>query len=788
MSRNFDKRLMKLLETDRRFTDQNGRLIKRAVIDRAWRTDHQLVRLLLSDPEVKAKFFDKIAGAMVFNASALIDYISGKKFLGDSYTRFRNKIGLNIDGKFLKERGEVSLVWPYKDCVLEGGQTKEEETRKEIFFNELLAHDEINRLFDPKILTNWKRHTAKGAKPVADIKRDKSGLIRENLIVKGNNLLALHTLKQQFRGKVKLIYIDPPYNTGGAANTFLYNNNFNHSAWLTFMKNRLEISRDMLSKDGLAVIAIDHEELLYVGVLADEIFSRRNRIGIISVQTNPGGRSDAAFFATSSEFFLVYAKEKEEAAINLLPLTEEQKTVFKFKDEVSPYKWCPFRRSGSNSTPADRPNLFYPIFYNKKTGYAGLEKQKGAEKIIPLDSNGVKRVWRQSKERFMEAAAKGDIRIKKGPRGYIIDLKDRIKEGRKPKTIWTEPKYDASSHGTQALKKMFNERNVFSYPKSRHLMKDIIKITTEKNDLILDFFSGSGTTAEAVLALNHEDKGSRQFILCEQMDYIKSVTMPRVLHAIKNNKEEKKAPYALDPDKAQGQINAFEEEALEAPGGQNPGKSKRTSKKSRSGPRSKQAKLSINCENNSSKTAGGKTKSPAHGAAADEASFICCELMKYNEAYMDKIQAAKTSKELAKLWKDISKNSFLKWYVNPEAPEEALNDFIKIGEGEGGGAMAQSKNKTRNSKTKSSRKLNAGQKSAAGQKDLKEWKNRKYIEKTFRAALEGGKTGLERQKRLLAELLNKNQLYVHLSEIDDRDFKVSKEDKRLNKLFFGGDK
>ena len=232
MRKNFDKKLIKLLEKDSRFTDQNGRLIKRTVIDKAWQTDHQLVRLLLSDPEVKAKFFDKIAGALVFNINTLIEYISNKNFLGNSYTRFRNKIGLNIDGKFLKERGEVSLVWPYKDCVLEGGQTKEEETRKEIFFNEVVAQDEINRLFDPKVLTSWKRHIAKGTEPVSKIKKDKTGTIRENLIIKGNNLLALHTLEKQFHGKVKLIYIDPPYNTGGAANTFLYNNNFNHSAWL----------------------------------------------------------------------------------------------------------------------------------------------------------------------------------------------------------------------------------------------------------------------------------------------------------------------------------------------------------------------------------------------------------------------------------------------------------------------------------------------------------------------------------------------------------------------------
>ena len=232
---NFNDRLIALLKTNPEFTDESGELLPAAVKDHAWQLDHNLIKLLLSDPEIKAIFFDDIEGHWVFNHNTFIDYISAKKFLANSYTQFRNKIGLNIDGKFLRERGEVSLVWPYKDCVLEGGQTKEEEKRKEIFFNEILAQDEINRMFDPKVLTNWKRHTAAGEQNVTEIQRDDKGTIRENLIIKGNNLIALHTLKQQFRGQVKLIYIDPPYNTKGESSTFGYNNSFNHSSWLTII-------------------------------------------------------------------------------------------------------------------------------------------------------------------------------------------------------------------------------------------------------------------------------------------------------------------------------------------------------------------------------------------------------------------------------------------------------------------------------------------------------------------------------------------------------------------------
>ena len=158
---NFNEKLTALLKTYPDFLDEVGELILAAVRDHAWRLHHDLIKLLLSDDEIKAAFFEEIEGHWVFNYNAFINYITDKNFLANSYTQFRNKIGLNIGGKFLRERGEVSLVWPYKDCVLEGGQTKDEEKRKEIFFNETLAQDEINQMFTPKVLTHWKRHTIK---------------------------------------------------------------------------------------------------------------------------------------------------------------------------------------------------------------------------------------------------------------------------------------------------------------------------------------------------------------------------------------------------------------------------------------------------------------------------------------------------------------------------------------------------------------------------------------------------------------------------------------------------
>lgn len=285
----FDERLATLLRKNPDFFDDTGELLRDRVKHRAWQFDHDLIKLLITDEEVESKFFQEVDGRWIFNNNTFVDYINDKNFLADSYTQFRNKIGLNIDNKFLRERGEVALVWPYKDCVLEGGQRREDEKRKEIFFNELLAQDEINRMLDPKVLTNWKRHTVDGEENVVDIQRDENGTIRENLLIRGNNLIALHCLKQQFRGQVKLIYIDPPYNTGN--DSFGYNDSFNHSTWLTFMKNRLQVAKELLRDDGVILVQCDDNEASYLKILMDEIFGDTSYATTFYVQVRYGQKT-----------------------------------------------------------------------------------------------------------------------------------------------------------------------------------------------------------------------------------------------------------------------------------------------------------------------------------------------------------------------------------------------------------------------------------------------------------------------------------------------------------------
>ena len=265
----FDVKLTELLKENSDFVDDTGELLRESIKDKAWNFDRELVNLLLKDDMIASHFFDEVSnGRFIFNNKKFVEYFNSMNFIAKSHTRFRNKIRLTIDDKFLRERGEVALAFPYKDCVLEGGQTKEDDKRNEVFFNELIAKDEITRMLDPKVLTNWKRHTTTGKEDVTEIKRDEKNIIRENLIIKGNNLITLSCLEEQFRKKIKLIYIDPPYNTKGDANIFGYNNNFNHSTWLTFMKNRMDAAKNLLTEDGVIVIAIDDHEYAHLKILA----------------------------------------------------------------------------------------------------------------------------------------------------------------------------------------------------------------------------------------------------------------------------------------------------------------------------------------------------------------------------------------------------------------------------------------------------------------------------------------------------------------------------------------
>jgi adenine-specific DNA-methyltransferase len=342
-----------VLKNEPNYVTDDGKLKKWVVINKAQNYDAELIGLLLDDTVLKAKFFLDVKDVLVFNQSLFIQFLEQKNYLNDSYTTYKNKVGLNIDEKYLKQRNEVVLVWPFKDCVLEGGQSREEDKREEIFFNETLAQDEISQLLEPKVLTNAKRYTVNDESSFDKFNRNDKGIITDNLIIKGNNLLAMHTLKEEFAGKVKLIYIDPPYNTGNDG--FKYNDNFNHSSWLSFMKNRLDIAKDLLSDDGVIFVSLDDKEAHYCKVLMDEIFKRENFIADICHKSR-GSISNDKIISPNHNHILLFAKN-ERLVFSKKEKFGVKKSLegFKLKDERGDYKLVPVDGPGG----ATKGNPFY---------------------------------------------------------------------------------------------------------------------------------------------------------------------------------------------------------------------------------------------------------------------------------------------------------------------------------------------------------------------------------------------------------------------------------------------
>lgn len=523
--------LKTLLATQPRFT-QEGRMIKQAVIDAAQSLDADLLRLLMSHDALKRHFFQDVDGMMVFDKVKLLRFVSNKAFLEDSYTAFKNKIGLatkNADGTYdayLSDSKEVVLAYPYKDCMLEGGQTKEDQKRNEIFWNETLAPDDIDRLTAPKAFSKVRRYTADGVQEnVTDLS------LQDNYIIKGNNLLALYSLLPVYRGKVKLIYIDPPYNRGGNADTFSYNNNFKRSTWVTFMKNRLEVAKKLLAPLGAMVIAIDEAEQCYLGVLIDEMFPEFES-HCITIIHNPGGNQGTNFsYCHEYAFFIIPKGIKSIGLQN----REDNPDIRPLRDV-----------STGNHLRTDAKNCFYPILVknNKVIGFgevcpddfhpesANIIKPDGVIEVYPIDAQGNERKWvfaRQTVESIFE-----ELTVEFNQKRKVFDI-IRRKTKFNYKTVWMDKRYDANQNGSKLLKKLVPD-DKFSFPKSLYTVKDCVSaiVGEDKNAIVLDYHAGSGTTAHAVLEINHADGGNRKFILCEQLDYVESVTNKRVIKVIEN--------------------------------------------------------------------------------------------------------------------------------------------------------------------------------------------------------------------------------------------------------------
>lgn len=568
------------------YVSDNGEVKKWVVLSKAQNLDEELIELLLQDPDLKENFFIKVKDVLVFKQTLFIQFLEQKNYLNDSYTQFKNKVGLTIGNQYLKQRNEVSLVWPFKDCVLEGGQSREEDKREEIFFNETLAQDEITELFDPKVLTNAKRIDQNGENNFDKFNRNENGTITDNLIIKGNNLLALHSLKKEFAGKVKLIYIDPPFNTGN--DTFKYNDRFNHSSWLTFMRNRLNIAKEILSNDGNILIHIDINEIHYLKILCDEIFGRENFVEeLIWAYGSPsGGRASGAKPVNIHDTILHYSKNYSQRKQNKIYIDYSDKYVkdwFKYKDKNG--RLYQKRMRGKD----DNGNSLWEKQY--------LDESKG----VPLST-----VWTDIKQVYAD------------PRAY---------------------KMNQANH-TELLKSFSGGQ------KPEELLKRIIEMTTDENDIVLDFHLGTGTTVATAHKMN------RQYIGIEQMDYIKEFTFERLFDIV-----------------------------------------------------------------NGSQTGISKSVNWQGGG-----SFIYLELKKYNQSFIEKIEAAVDTAELLQIWEEMKSRSFLNYNVDLKKQEQHIDDFKAL--------------------------------------------------------------SLKEQKQHLCEMLDKNQLYVNLSSLNDENFKCSEEEKIVTQDFY----
>lgn len=644
--------LTQCLQQDKRLVI-DGKLVKNKIVELALALDESLIKLLLKNSSIKKHFFREVDGILVFDKVEFQKFVSNKQFLPDSYTSFKNKIGLTANGEYLTEAKEVVLAWPYKDCVLEGGQTKEDQKRKEIFWNTTLAPDEIDRLLSPKVLTTFKRYDKKG-----ETKVDKLSL-NDNLLVKGNNLLTIQSLKKVYSGQVKLIYIDPPYNTGNDG--FDYNDSFNHSSWLTFIKNRLQVAKDLLDPAGTIAISIDHNELGYLLILLDEIFGVENRKNIITIKRGSvtGAKVINPGVVNISEYIVIYSRNFKSWKPNRVFRKKERddrynKLITNFSDNYEKWEFISLLDGFADVKGIQKSKLKKELGENYDSDLEDfiLENRERVVRFASLDDKSISAAALDMKRKSKADESKVFSLEREDGRPYyifkgelILFAKDRMLEVDGELTfselitdIWDDVlPNDLHNEGGVQLRKG---------KKPEKLISRLIELCTNENDLVLDFFSGSGTTGTVAL------KMKRRFIICEQLEYTETLPLQRLLNTIEGEQS--------------GVSKAYDWKG------------------------------------------GG--------------SFIYAELKKSNAEFSDKIEVAKGAKELEKIWEQMQKTGFISYRIDPKTINENKSEFSQL--------------------------------------------------------------TLDEQKKFLIELLDKNQLYLNYSEIDDKDFNVSEDDKKLNRQFY----
>ena len=368
-----------------------------------------------------------------------------------------------------------------------------------------------------------------------------------HILIEGDNLEALTALSYTHEGKIDVIYIDPPYNTG--ARNWKYNNDYvdsedgyKHSKWISWVRRRIVIARKLLKNSGIIVVTIDDYEYAQLRLLLDEIFREDNYLATVVIKNNPSGRSTVRGFSVNHEYALFYSKS-EDSSLGRLSHNDNQRSRYSEKDNVGYFEWENFRKNGTDSDRKDRPKQFFPIILNTDSNTLRIPILEWNEQerkyiyeaklldhellLLPTTPEGTEKVWKYGLERTQSILA--NLLVKRKQNRYELYRKKYINdEGSLPRTWWDKPEYSARDNGTRVLTNIFGPIKVFDFPKAPEAVKDSLKAANlGKEGIILDFFAGSGTTLHATMQLNAEDGGHRQCILvtnnenniCEEVTY-----------------------------------------------------------------------------------------------------------------------------------------------------------------------------------------------------------------------------------------------------------------------------
>ncbi len=650
--------LENLLKTDERFVSQDGKVMRNAVYEAANKMDEKLLALLIGNPVTKKMFFKEVAKTLIFDKQEFNFVISNQEMLPDSYTAYKQDIGL-IDSKndFISSNNDVVLSFPFKDCVLEFDSTDPDQKREEVFINEVLGRDEIDHLFEKKVLTAAKLINKDGEKEINIIPKDS----QNNLLIKGNNLFAMYSLLPQYKGRIKFMYWDILYNTD--SDKVPYADSFKHSSWLTMMKNRLEIARQLLKNDGVICLQCDDNEMAYLKVLMDEIFGRDKLVNLLVVEmASTGGlkrsHKDLHFLKTK-EYILIYYNnmfDKLECLYdewqvydgNYTIYFDEKNGISKLKDKIamlnSQYKNLQetgylyfddiyeFLIKNRNSIyRRHNPSTWAKQNFDKGIVVWKDENKKTRNEVVKVFDNN-----NEEYEYLMKIGSGEYERLEPLSWNYF-DNKFKLLRG----DIWKNYYKDMGNANKQGGVKLSGGK------KPERLLEDLIKAFTRNGDVVLDAYFGTGTTGAVAM------KMGRKFIGIEQLDTHVELAKTRLKNVIN---------------------------------GDQTGISK-----------------SVNWQG------GGE--------------FVYCELKKLNQNFIDEINKAKTKESLIEIWERMHKTGFINCFVNIDSVGNLIENVVNI--------------------------------------------------------------DIDEIKKILINTLDKNQLYVNYSDMDDEDFKVSASDKEFTNSFYG---